>query len=241
MKLQKELVKDVETKTKKLSKEELLEMAAVGTTKITNWLVKTTTEWDDDPDLPELEEISEIEKREEIKKENREIVKDVLEDMMEEAVRKLLLHETWNILQFDDGIREAIIIKMRMAEEWKARDAELSRMSLSSYKVASKTTTKLDTFTPPTPPNWEIEARDELDQVSREQLVHTGEVEYVQCTQSTNVQCTQSTDVQWEELANLELEGVETVEEDRTGKEMMFYLENTDILVKRLEDGKCHP
>ena len=132
---------------------------------------------------------------------------------MEKAARKYILNETWNILPSDDGIREAISIKMRMAEEWKARDAELSRMSLSTCNVASKNT--VDTLTSSQPPKWELEATGELDQLSKEQLEHTGEVENVQCTHT--VHNTHSADVQWEEFANLELEmftkGME-VEED---------------------------
>ena len=151
-----------------------------------------------------MEEIEEIERREEKKKETREIVKDLMDEIMEKAARKLLLNETWNMLKSDDCMREAILIRMRMAEEWKARDAELSRMSLSlsTSNVASMTT--VDKLTSPPPPNWELEATSELDQLSKEQLEHTGEVETVQSKHT--VHNTHSTDVQWEELANLELE-----------------------------------
>ena len=50
----------------KLTKKEKLKIAAKGCKKVTEWFKsKTTTiEWDDDPDLPELEEIMEIETRE---------------------------------------------------------------------------------------------------------------------------------------------------------------------------------
>ena len=44
-----------------------MKRAAVGTMKMTKWLKQnpaTTLEWDDDPDLPELEESSDIEERE---------------------------------------------------------------------------------------------------------------------------------------------------------------------------------
>ena len=42
----------------RMSKEEKLKRAAVGTMKMTKWLKQTpatTVKWDDDPDLPELE------------------------------------------------------------------------------------------------------------------------------------------------------------------------------------------
>ena len=50
-----------------MSKEEKLKRAALGTMKMTKWLKQTpatTLEWDDDPDLPELEEIKDIDERE---------------------------------------------------------------------------------------------------------------------------------------------------------------------------------
>ena len=60
-----------ETPTKPAKKPTLsvaaqLEKAAVGCKKITGWVVRSKRggEWDDDPDLPALEEIDEIEKRE---------------------------------------------------------------------------------------------------------------------------------------------------------------------------------
>ena len=60
-----ESVEEVVTKPR-MSKEEKLKRAAVGTMKMTRWLMQkpsTSLEWDDDTDLPELEEISDIEER----------------------------------------------------------------------------------------------------------------------------------------------------------------------------------
>ena len=51
----------------RMSMDEKLKRAAVGTMKMKKWLKQkpaTVLEWDDDPDLPELEEISNIEERE---------------------------------------------------------------------------------------------------------------------------------------------------------------------------------
>ena len=59
-------VEEVVPKTR-VSKDEKLKQAAVETRKMTSWLVPKVTkqlEWDDDPDLPEMEEKEEIEKRE---------------------------------------------------------------------------------------------------------------------------------------------------------------------------------
>ena len=66
-KMEKDLVSEVKDKLKvkkKISKDEQLRLAAVGTKKITGWLQKMTQEWDDDPDLPMLEDMELIEKRE---------------------------------------------------------------------------------------------------------------------------------------------------------------------------------
>ena len=125
---------------------------------------------------------------------------------------------------------------MRKAEDWKTKEYELSNvsLSLSTSNVASMAT--MDTWTSPPPPSWEIDATMELDQLSREHLEHTSEAETVQSTHAAH--STHPADVQWEELANLELEmftkEVEVEGDLVNGKEMMFYLENTDILAKRM-------
>ena len=55
---------DTSSKSTKLSKEEKLARAAIGWKKMTDWLVAAPgREWDDDPDLPELEAIEEIEEK----------------------------------------------------------------------------------------------------------------------------------------------------------------------------------
>ena len=51
----------------RMSMEEKLKRAALGTVKMTKWLKQTPAtnlEWDDDPDLPELDEIKDIKERE---------------------------------------------------------------------------------------------------------------------------------------------------------------------------------
>ena len=103
--MEQELVKDVtnklQEKKKKLSTEEPLKLAAVGTKKITGWLVKTSVEWDDDPDIPELEEIDVIEQREATKAENRAMASELMEEMFLTAVRKGMLEMNWRLLQED--------------------------------------------------------------------------------------------------------------------------------------------
>ena len=73
----------------KLTKKEKLKIAAKGCKKVTEWFkAKTTTiEWDDDPDLPELEEIMEIETRE-----NEKILqkKEDADSMCKELVEELV-------------------------------------------------------------------------------------------------------------------------------------------------------
>ena len=84
-----ESVKEMVTKPR-LSKEEKLKRAAVGTMKMTKWLKQTpakTWEWDDDPNLPELEEIEDIEERE---LEKIRVEKEMAEEICSEVVVGLI-------------------------------------------------------------------------------------------------------------------------------------------------------
>ena len=73
------------TPKERLSKEEKLSRAAIGSKKITSWLAKEDPlmeEWDDDPDLPELEEIEFIERREKEKAEKQAETRMLVEGIL---------------------------------------------------------------------------------------------------------------------------------------------------------------
>ena len=87
----------------KVDKEEGLRRAAAMSGRVSDWLTnipKVIPEWDDDPDLPDLEEISMIEKREMEKVENDhiEIVKLCTELVDEMAGRTEALSVVSNIV-----------------------------------------------------------------------------------------------------------------------------------------------
>ena len=80
------------------------------------------------------------------------------------AAKKGMLEVTWRLLQEDDGIREAILIKMRLAEVYMAKDAgnklEISRLSTTTFaRLVYPLETVLETWTP-SPPSWERHIRD---------------------------------------------------------------------------------
>ena len=128
----------------KLSKEEKLAKAAIGSRKMTDWLVRAADkEWDDDPDLPELEEIEQIEKREQTKlSEQREGVRSLCEalvsdivnvleatssatNIMEEVVttawEEIRLESAWRMMQEDKAMQDIILARIRVVEEGRAR------------------------------------------------------------------------------------------------------------------------
>ena len=78
---------------KKLTKAEKLKEAATGSKKMTDWLIRKPnifTEWDDDPDIPELEEIAVIEERKMAKiRVNRAAIEDECGEIIKELVSEV--------------------------------------------------------------------------------------------------------------------------------------------------------
>ena len=68
-------------------------------------------EWDDDPDLPQLEEIGVIESREteraEKQAEARVVVEEILKELVLEAGRKAILESTWRMMREDPDKAQA--------------------------------------------------------------------------------------------------------------------------------------
>ena len=133
----------------KLSKEEKLARAAIGSRKMTDWLVKKNNneEWDDDPDLPELEAIEQIEQREQRRRvEEQEgarnycgslvdIIVDgleatssasqILEGVLETAWETIRLESTWRMLQEDRAMQDIILTRIKNMKDAKARDEKI--------------------------------------------------------------------------------------------------------------------
>jgi hypothetical protein len=132
------------TNSKRMSKEEKLEIAAKGSRKVTDWIIRTPgpdREWDDDPDLPELEEIDAIEARE---AEKDEVLRQAMETMamemvmelvtsveatsvagnimsviVEEAWKRVEIEDTWRRIEDDPEIERMILERIRKKEEAK--------------------------------------------------------------------------------------------------------------------------
>ena len=143
-----ESVKEMVTKPR-MSKEEKLKKAAIGTLKMTTWLKQMpakTMEWDDDPDLPELEEIKDIEERElekvRMEKEMadgicREVVvelitmteavsmaSNVMEQIVDKAWEDIKTESAWRCLEDDPRLRSVILTRIRVLEEARVKESE---------------------------------------------------------------------------------------------------------------------
>ena len=140
--------KVADPKPPKLSLAEQLKQAAVGCKKITGWIVKTkkVTEWDDDLDLPALEEIDVIEEREiEKAKKKEEDVKmfcidiiakmimeteaiaaavSVMDRIVEEAWKSIKLEGAWRMIEVDPELESEILTRIRKRTEMEANQKE---------------------------------------------------------------------------------------------------------------------
>ena len=193
----------------------------------------------DDPDVPELESIQDIENRERIKRDNRELVEDLLGDLLDTAIRKGMLNQTGRLLQEDAGIREAILVRIRVNEKMVTKEAE-AKLELSRTRPREMTTTSLGMMTTTRPSgmttttmeipagslpkemnDWEVDARlDELcEGVNIDTTAHLMDGH------------------EWEERALQDLEGImETMvaKVDVEMERMLFYINNTSLTGKRI-------
>ena len=144
--------------------EEKLARAAIGCKKMTDWLVAAPSiEWDDDPDLPEIEAVEDIERREQAriveekegirnlcevmvmdivsKLEARSSACNIMEEVLSTAWDKIKLESAWSMLKGDRIMQEIILIRLRVMEEDKAKTKLLE---LKDMKDKDKS--KLDEF-----------------------------------------------------------------------------------------------
>ena len=142
--------------SRKLSKEEKLARAAIGCRKLTDWLVAAPRlEWDDDPDLPEIEAVEDIERREQArmieekegirnmckvmvmdlvsKVEARSSASNIMEEVISTAWDKIKLESAWRMLKEDRMMQEIILIRLRVMEEDKAKTKLLELEEKESF------------------------------------------------------------------------------------------------------------
>ena len=225
-------------KPAKISKAEGLKRAASKSKRMTDWLVGTSVkelEWDDDPDLPELEEIALIEKREiervELERERgtmictemvegiiagveaASVVGSIVTDVLESSWSSYKMEVAWSMVKEDQEVMNRILTKIREMEESRISVLENDRSGQEKQSIQKEQ-------------DYIMLEEDRKEHAILDSILE--ETGVVIETENKN----------WEESALEELDDIlgdqDHDREDKLEDTMRIYLENTNLLSKRM-------